>query len=294
MHRLLKRQIKQTYGKEFNPNDLDLKTLELLEHVTETYLNFDEEKKFLNYTVKENRKELKEAYNNLITTSRLAVIGEMMENITHQWKQPLSIILNIISLMKLDMQDNPDLTIIEEQTRYLDQTIADFKNFSSHSEKERSLFELEKSIYETIQIFDFQATKSRINIEMDLEKGLIVNGSIGKFNQALLVILSNAKDAFSTKSSENRIIKIKTRTKETSINIEISDNAGGVPESIIHKIFEPYFTTKFKDKGTGIGLSMTYNIIDKMNGRIEVKNHQDGALFTIKLPKENKTKDIHE
>lgn len=292
MHRLLKRQIKQTYGKEFNPHDLDPKTLKLLERVTETYLNFDEEKRFLNYTVKENRKELKEAYNNLITTSRLAVIGEMMENITHQWKQPLSIILNIISLMKLDMKNNPDLTLIEDQTRYLDQTIADFKNFSSHSDTEKSLFELEKSIYETIQIFDFQATKSRINIELDLEKDLVVNGSIGKFNQALLVILSNAKDAFSAKPSHNRRISITTRTEDNFIHVEIEDNAGGVPESIIHKIFEPYFTTKFKDKGTGIGLSMTYNIVNRMNGKIEVKNHKDGALFTIKLPKEYHVKEI--
>ena len=291
MHRLLKRQVKQSFGKEFDINSLDKNSLKLLELVTETYFNFDEEKRFLNHTVKENRKELKEVYDNMITTSRLAGIGEMMENITHQWKQPLSIILNIISLLKLEMPKNRDLKIIEEQTRYLDNTISDFKNFSSHSSDEKRLFELEKSIQETIQIFDFQATKNRIVLHTDLEKSLLLNGDMGKFNQVLLVLFSNAKDAFSSRDSIHRNIEIKTESIDDSIVIRIQDNAGGVSEQIIDKIFEPYFTTKFKDKGTGIGLSMTYNIIDKMRGKIEVRNNKNGALFTITLPKVEQIKD---
>jgi len=216
----------------------------------------------------------------------------MMENITHQWKQPLSIILNIVSLLKFDLPNNRDLKIIEDQTRYLDNTISDFKNFSSHSDDEKRLFELEKSIQETIQIFDFQATKNRILLHTELEESLFLNGDMGKFNQALLVLFSNAKDAFLSRNSINRTIEIKTKSVEERVIISIQDNAGGVSEKIMDKIFEPYFTTKFKDKGTGIGLSMTYNIIDKMGGKIDIKNHNDGALFTIILPKENETKDI--
>ena len=291
MHRLLKRQVKQSFGKEFDIRLLDANTLKLLENITETYSNFDEEKMFLNHTVKENRKELKEAYENMLTSSRLAGIGEMMENITHQWKQPLSIILNIVSLLKLEMKENQDLNIIEEQTRYLDNTIADFKNFSSHSDEEKTLFSLEKSVQETIQIFNFQAIKNMISFQIDLEKSILINGNIGKLNQALLVILSNAKDAFSNSSTPHKIIHIKTETIEDTVLIKIHDNAGGIPEDIIHKIFEPYFTTKFKDKGTGIGLSMTYNIIEKMQGKIEVKNYQKGALFTISLPKVQEKKE---
>lgn len=289
MHRLLKRQIKQNFGKDFNISQMDKQTLALLACVTETYTNFDEEKQFLNLTIKENKKELKEAYNNMLTSSRLAGIGEMMENITHQWKQPLNIILHIVSLLKANLKENKDLEIIEEQTKYLDNTIADFINFSSHTSSEKQSFTLKKSIQETIKIFDFQAQKNNIKIDIDIEDDILIQGDIGKFNQALLVIFSNAKDAFLSRGIENKIINIKAETIDSNSIITIQDNASGISPDIIDKIFEPYFTTKFKDKGTGIGLSMTYNIIQKMNGKIEVRNHQDGARFSIILPQTYQT-----
>jgi len=285
MHRLLKRQVKKIFGKDFDINQLDANTLKLFEEVTETYSNFDEEKIFLNYTIKKNKAELKEAYSSMLASSRLAGIGEMMENITHQWKQPLSIILNIVSILKLEMKDNKELKIIEEQTRYLDNTIRDFKDFSSHSEKEKSIFLLEKSVEETIKLFNFQAISNIIVINKNLEKNLYIQGDIGKFNQVLLVLLSNTRDAFLSRSVKNRVIEIEAKSLSDNIIITVHDNAGGIPKNIIDKIFEPYFTTKFKDKGTGVGLSMTYNIIKKMDGRLEVKNYKDGALFKIILPK---------
>jgi len=285
MHRLLKRQVKKTFGKDFNIDSLDAKTLQLLEDVTETYANFDEEKTFLNHTIKKNKQELRDAYNSMLASSRLAGIGEMMENITHQWKQPLSIILNITSLLKLEMKDNKDLQIIEDQTRYLDNTIRDFTNFSSHSESEKRSFLLEKSVKETIKLFNFQAIANIIVINTKLEKGLKLQGDIGKLNQVLLVLFSNSKDAFLNQSVMNRVINVRAESINDKIIIEIDDNAGGIPTDIIDKIFEPYFTTKFKNKGTGLGLSMTYNIITKMGGKLEVKNYKNGTLFKIILPK---------
>jgi len=284
MHRLLKRQIKKIFGKDFDINQLDANTLKLLEEVTETYTNFDEEKTFLNYTVKKNKRELKEVYNSMLASSRLAGIGEMMENITHQWKQPLSIILNIVSILKLEMNDNKELQIIQEQTRYLDNTIKDFKDFSSHSENEKRSFILEKSVEETIKLFNFQAIANIIVINTNLEKNLTIQGDIGKFNQVLLVLFSNARDAFLSRSVMNRVIEVESKVIADNIIIKIHDNAGGIPKDIIGKIFEPYFTTKFKDKGTGVGLSMTYNIIKKMGGKLEVINSKNGALFKIILP----------
>ena len=285
MHRLLRRQIKQVYGKEFDTNSLDVNSLELFKKITETYENFDKEKKFLNDTVNKNKRELKEVYSSMLVSSRLAGIGEMLENITHQWKQPLSIILNLISLLKIELKDNRELAIIEEQTLYLDRTIRDFKNFSSHSNEEKKLFYLEKSIEETIKIFNFQAESNHIKIDTSLEENLILKGDIGKFNQALIVILSNTKDAFQNKDIVEKRVSIEGKRNEDSVTITIQDNAGGISEEIIDKIFEPYFTTKFKDKGTGIGLSMTCNIIKKMNGTIRAKNNDNGALFIITLPK---------
>jgi C4-dicarboxylate-specific signal transduction histidine kinase len=294
MHRLLKRQVKQVFGKDFDIKSFDAKTLELLERVGETYHNFDKEKNFLNHTVNKNKRELKEAYSSMIISSRLAGIGEMMENITHQWKQPLSIILNLIALLKLELKDNRELEIIEEQTKYLDKTITDFKSFSSHSDEEKSLFELEKSIDETIKLFTFQAKLNRIVVNKNLEKGLLQQGNMGKFNQALLVIFANAKDAFLGKNIINRIIEIETKSTDNAVVITIQDNAGGVLEKNINKSVEPDFTTKFKAKCTGIGLSMTYNIIKEMKGTIRAKNCKNGALFFITLPKYNKQKDSDE
>ncbi|CAA6815314.1 MAG: Histidine kinase [uncultured Sulfurovum sp.] len=294
MHRLLKRQVKQTFGKEFDSSNFDVKTLALLENITETYRNFDEEKAFLNQTVRENKQELKEMYRSMIVSSRLAGIGEMMENITHQWKQPLSIILNIVALLKFDLKDNRELKIIEEQTRYLDKTIKDFQNFSSHSEEEKEFFCLEKSISETLKLFDFQSKVNKVLVHTNLEENLSQQGDIGKFNQALLVILSNAKDAFISKEMSNRVIEISTKSIDESVIITVQDNAGGIPEEIIDKIFEPYFTTKFKDKGTGIGLSMTYNIVKKMNGTIKAENYNNGALFTMSFPQYTQRKNENE
>jgi signal transduction histidine kinase len=294
MHRLLKRQIKQIYGKDYDIGEFDEKTLKLLDNVTETYQNFDEEKTFLNQTILENRRVIKEAYDNMLTRSRLAAIGEMMENITHQWKQPLSIILNIVAIMKLDMKDNRDLLTIEEQTKYLDNTIKDFTNFSSHSDDEKVVFDMAKSIEETIQIFDFQSKTHNIIIEKFCENNLYIQGDIGKFNQAILVIFSNAKDAFVSRGIENRSINIYTSVVENNIELHLQDNAGGIREDIIERIFEPYFTTKFKDKGTGIGLSMTYNIIQQMHGTIQARNSESGAEFIITLPRKHYKKDDDE
>ena len=294
MHRLLKRQVKQVFGKNFDTESLDDKTLKLLAHITETYENFDKEKQFLNDTIKKNKRELKEAYSSMLVSSRLAGIGEMLENITHQWKQPLSIILNLTSLLKIELKEHKELDIIEEQTQYLDRTIRDFNNFSSHSTEEKKFFSLNKSIAETIKIFNFQAESNQIKIVTQLEKDLILKGNIGKFNQALMVILSNAKDAFQNKNMKDKYVFIKGEHNEKSITVTIQDNAGGIEASVIDKIFEPYFTTKFKDKGTGIGLSMTFNIIKKMRGTISAKNHNEGALFTITLPKYLKQKDFNE
>ena len=294
MHRLLKRQVKQALGKGFDSNTLDPKVLELLNSINETYDNFDKERNFLNHTAKENRKELKELYTGMITHSRLAGIGEMMENITHQWKQPLSIMLNLLSILKLEMKESRELQIITDQTRYLDKTINDFKNFSSHSDEEKRVFDLEKSIEETVELFRFQAELNHILVNLNVLKGLKLQGNIGRFNQVLLVIFSNSKDAFITKNISHRRVNLDVKYLNENITIEIKDNAGGISKTVIDKIFEPYFTTKFKDKGTGIGLSMVYNIVTKMGGTIEVKNHQGGALFTITLPKFDDKKGINE
>jgi C4-dicarboxylate-specific signal transduction histidine kinase len=124
-----------------------------------------------------------------------------------------------------------------------------------------------------------------INIEIDIQENILIKGDIGKFNQAILVILSNAKDTFLENREEDRNITFTAWESDLHVCLTIADNAGGIPINIIDKVFDPYFTTKFKDKGTGIGLSMTYSIIQQIKGHIEVSNTNDGATFKITLPK---------
>ncbi|MBU1668704.1 HAMP domain-containing histidine kinase [bacterium] len=245
--------------------------------------DIDEFKK-LQFSLEEQVQQQSKA---LIAHSRLAGIGEMMENITHQWKQPLSIILNLLSLLKLELKENKNLNIIEDQTKYLNKTIADFSSFSSSSENEKIYFDLKKSIQTTLNIFEFQANTYNIRVHTNINTTANIQGEIGQFNQALLVILSNAKDALIEHRTTEREIRISTKENSNSIILTIADNGKGIPIEIIDKIFEPYFTTKFKDKGTGIGLSMTYNIIKKSKGEIKVHSNAEGAVFTITLPKLN-------
>ncbi|MCH9739812.1 MAG: PAS domain-containing sensor histidine kinase [Epsilonproteobacteria bacterium] len=243
--------------------------------------DIDEYKK-LQFSLEE---EVQQQAKALISRSRLAGIGEMMENITHQWKQPLSIILNLVTLMKLENREDKNLLMIEEQTKYLNQTIDDFRFFSNSSKEETSYFDLKESITNVFKIFKFQALTHNITLDLNIQKTAYIKGDIGQFNQAILVILSNAKDAILEHTSTKRWIHIYTSESNNHIMLTISDNGGGIPLDIIDKIFEPYFTTKFKDKGTGIGLSMTYNIIEKYNGHIKVNNTKMGAKLIITLPK---------
>ena len=245
--------------------------------------DIDEYKK-LQFSLEDQVKQQAKA---LISHSRLAGIGEMMENITHQWKQPLSIILNLVSLLKLELKENQNLNIIEDQTQYLNKTITDFNTFSSRSANEKNYFDLKKSIQSTLNIFEFQAMTYRIAIHTRIDTTATIQGEIGQFNQALLVLLSNAKDALIENTNNNRAIYITTKESTNSIILTIEDNGKGIPIDIMDKIFEPYFTTKFKDKGKGIGLSMAHNIIKKTNGEIHVHNSDHGAIFTITLPKFN-------
>ena len=124
-----------------------------------------------------------------------------------------------------------------------------------------------------------------IEVKKDYEDENRVHGFPNECAQAIMNILSNAKDILIERAIENPEIKIKTFRKENFGLLQITNNAGGIPENIINKIFDPYFTTKHQSQGTGIGLYMTKVIIEQnMNGKLEVKNVEEGAMFIISIP----------
>ena len=233
--------------------------------------------------------------------SKMASMGEMIGNIAHQWRQPLSVIsTGATGLMIQKEYDNltddeffETCRVINKNAQYLSKTIDDFKNFiKGNSSKER--FNLKTTIESFLNLVDPSAKNNNIDIILDVHKDIFVNSYSNEFMQCMMNIFNNSKDALKIKGQDKKIIFIKGYNDENNIYVEIKDNAGGIPEDVLPRIFEPYFTTKHQSFGTGLGLHMTYNlIVDGMNGMINAKNNKfkyedieySGALFTITLPK---------
>ncbi|WP_190271956.1 sensor histidine kinase [Arcobacter nitrofigilis] len=229
----------------------------------------------------------------LIQQSRLAAMGEMIGNIAHQWRQPLSVITTAASGMKLikELGINEDkkaevekLTGIINSSNYLSKTIDDFRNFFKE-DKEKEYFNIKQKVEDSLRLvkdtFEFHFIKVEKNYTTDKKAYGISN----EYSQALLNILSNAKDAVILNKIKEPKIKIYSFEKDNYVCLRIEDNAGGIKNNVIKKIFDPYFTTKHKSQGTGIGLYMSKVIIEQnMHGKLEVENSKEGAVFTISLP----------
>ncbi len=231
--------------------------------------------------------------------SKLTSMGEMLGNIAHQWRQPLSAISTLASGIRVqkdmglidDEQLDKDLAGIVDTTIVLSNTIDDFRNFYSPN-KEKNYFELSNTINKVLNLISVNIKNLNIELIINVENIKIFSFE-NELIQVLLNLLNNAKDAL-FKITGTRLIFIESIKTNNQLEINIYDNAKGIDSNIIDKVFEPYFTTKFKSQGTGIGLYMTRNIIESsLNGRIETSNktyiYKDnkysGALFNIKLPK---------
>ena len=274
----------------------------------------------LEYEVSQKTKELKELNINLENRiiealernkkqqallehqSRLAALGEMIGNIAHQWRQPLSIITTSIS--GLQLQDEMGIPITKESlsqttntiityANYLSKTIDDFRDFIKNDNKKEESFRLSEVINLTTNLLSATLKSNNINLILNLDDTIIYDGYPNQLSQVILNIINNAKDAFYEKVQESKQIKIKTSKVENIFKIEISDNAGGISDEIKNKIFDPYFTTKHQSQGTGLGLYICANIIKKnFNGMIYIEDVEDiineisykGTNLVIELP----------
>ena len=249
-----------------------------------------------------NIEDLKRKENLMAEQSKLAAMGEMLGNIAHQWRQPLNIISMSSSNLKLknDIGElcsstlSESLSLILRTTNHLSDTIDTFNDFLK-TDKEKSFFNVNENIKNSISLVDSFFKNFNIDIILELEEGIFINSVANEFSQAFINILNNAKDAIvlNLKDDENGLIKIKTKKIDNFIEISILDNAKGIEKDILNKIFEPYFTTKHKYQGTGLGLYMTRKIINSsMGGEITVQNKKfvhnqkkyEGAEFKIKIP----------
>ena len=232
--------------------------------------------------------------------NKMSAMGEMIGNIAHQWRQPLSLITTAASSMKLkkelnileDSEQKQSLDYIIEASNYLSNTIDDFQYYFS-PDKSKNIFNTENLINKLEKLISVEFKENNIYLIKKIEKLEILNYE-NEILQVLINIVNNAKDEF--KKDDNKLIGyvfIDLYKEDESLIIKIKDNAGGINEEIIDRIFEPYFTTKHQSKGTGIGLYMSEEIIVKhINGTIKVSNEKYtyldkesfGACFEITIP----------
>ncbi|WP_456323493.1 FIST N-terminal domain-containing protein [Hydrogenimonas sp.] len=241
--------------------------------------------------VKKNREKDKMLFHQ----SKFAAMGEMINNIAHQWRQPLNIIALVMQDLSLKSKIGnltPDAVEfaenkIQNTLKYLSDTIDDFRNFASKGEDytHPGAFEVCNTVRDALRLVSIVLEDERIKLKLSLpEKDAFVSGSPNDLKQILLNLIYNAIDVLKERKVKNPEIGVQVRYNN-KINIIVRDNAGGIDSAVLEKIFEPYFTTKHQSRGTGLGLYMSKMIAEKrLNGKISAHNTSHGAAFWIELP----------
>ncbi|MDF1877564.1 PAS domain-containing protein [Sulfurimonas sp. SAG-AH-194-L11] len=237
-------------------------------------------------------KDNREKDEHILHQSRLAQMGEMISMIAHQWRQPLTAIASAGALInlkaqlgKLDKETAMEVSQdIANYTQHLSATINDFRDFfKEDKEKEITSFTYLVNSVLTIIRTTLENNNIRIIEELDCKDGFMAYSN--ELKQVIINLVKNAQDILVDKNIQNPYIKLKSYVENENYVLEVSDNGGGVPEEIMDKIFNPYFSTKLKKDGTGLGLYMSKTIVEEHSrGRLSCYNTQDGASFKIELP----------
>ena len=229
----------------------------------------------------------------MMEQAKFAQMGEMIQNIAHQWRQPLAEINSVVLLLDTLLPDsvkkerNIEKTLdeIEQITQYMSKTIDDFGDFFSKN-KVHTCVNLQEMIDESLFMVKGDLSSILTKVVKEINPKFEFCGYVSELKQVIVIIVKNANDALREKKIENARIKIDAYEEDGNYTIRISDNGGGIEPATMTKIFDPYFTTKHQSKGRGIGLYMAKMIIEEgMQGKLSVRNKDDGAEFTIVLPK---------
>ncbi len=243
-----------------------------------------------------SRKKLQEQKKLLIEQSKLAVMGEMISMIAHQWRQPLQAV-SIMSqkiLINKTLEGEVTEEFLEEtianintQLDYMSKTIDDFRDFFLPN-KVKEKTNIEFIINKALEFVSYLIKNDSIDISIEKRSDTNIELFVNEIVQVIINIIKNARDVLTERNIENKQIKIRYFQEENYLVIEIEDNAGGISDNVIEKIFEPYFSTKDNKNGTGLGLYMSKIIIEKHSlGILDVQNTKDGVMFIIKLPINN-------
>lgn len=240
--------------------------------------------------VREEVEQNREKDHLLIQQSRLAAMGEMIGNIAHQWRQPINALSLLLDNVK-DAYEFGDLSqdYLAEQVKRggqliqrMSSTIDDFRNFF-RPDRIKQPFAISGAARDAMAIIDSSYASARIELVLEVEHDAQVQGFHNEYAQVVLNLLSNAKDAILSRGIQGGRVVLRVDQLGDEARLEVTDNGGGIPEDVLPKVFDPYFTTR--EKGTGIGLYMSKMIIEKnMDGRIEVGNTDQGARIVVVIP----------
>ncbi len=275
----------------FNDNYEAFSTLFILFYLALVLLFYQQ--KVTNIMDKEKLREMMQKDKQILEQAKLAQMGEMLGNIAHQWRQPLSAISTVASGLKINYEYNildtkeipKQMDLIVENTKHLSKTIDIFRDFIKE-EKALKDIKIQEKLDECINIISATISSHHIKLinEIDYDNPVTLKMISGELSQVVINLINNSKDAIVQNKINNGWIKITQKTEKNYLIIIVEDNGGGISKDIMTKIFDPYFTTKHQYQGTGLGLYMSKTMIEKhLNGKLEVKNGKNGAIFTIKL-----------
>jgi signal transduction histidine kinase len=243
----------------------------------------------------ENRIKEEEAKNRqkdylLVEHSRLASLGEMISSMEYQWRQPL----NSLSLLIQDVREARQFGEINDQyidtfikegmieINHMSRTINDFQKFYQPN-KQKCTFSISDSIEKALSLFSYSLSNHDIHVEFEYREQHMAYGFPNEYSQVVLNILTNACNTFITNEVKERIVDIKIGTEDHFLIVDFTDNAGIIEPSLLLRVFEPNFTTR--NNSSGIGLYMTKMLIEKMDGKVTLKNTEKGAHIRLAVPK---------
>lgn len=226
----------------------------------------------------------------LLRQARMASMGGMIDAIAHQWRQPLMNINAVMMNIDRGIETDKDKEELKEKilevfslTSHMSLTIEDFRNLLK-VEKEKGQFSITDVVNNVLTLL--KNNLKNIEVSVDAEENVLVQSYKSEFSQVIITLLSNASEILHIKNIKTKKISIKLEEIEDEVYISIEDNAGGIESQNLSKIFDPYFTTKKQNGGTGLGLYIAKIIIEhNMKGKLKVSNTEKGALFTIRVPK---------
>lgn len=228
----------------------------------------------------------------MIQQGRLAAMGEMISNIAHQWRQPLNELAIMVQTLRLEYDDKLlDGERIDAFTddcmntiQHMSQTINTFRDFFKQ-DRVAQQFDLAGAILSTTGLLQASFQAAGIRLKLELQPGILLQGRLNDFSQVVLNLCNNARDILQVRAVRDPVIRVATQQLQDAVEIVVEDNGGGISDEVIDKIFDPYFTTKHKAQGTGLGLYISKKIVEgSFNGTIQVNSQSESTCFRIVVP----------